>query len=61
MTRTCVVTGATGLLGRQVLQQFKFAGWNTIGTGYSRATPPSVLEVDLSDEIAVERLIEQVR
>ena len=59
--KTALVTGATGFLGRQVFQAFKSAGWSTTGTGFSRADPPSILRADLSDEQAVQSLLEQVK
>ena len=61
MTRIAVVTGATGFLGRQVSQAFRSAGWNTVGTGYSRAAPPSILKLDLSDGTAVASLLDEVK
>jgi len=33
-----LVTGATGLLGREVLREFEERGWDVYGTGFSRAT-----------------------
>ena len=60
MEKTAVVTGATGLLGRQVVEAVKRAGWNTIGTGYSRARPPTI-KLDLSDEKEVEALLDQYK
>ncbi|KAL9128612.1 MAG: hypothetical protein Q9217_002746 [Psora testacea] len=61
MANSVVVTGATGFLGRQVLAAFKTAGWNAVGTGYSRANAPSSLKLDLSDEKAVGALLAQHR
>ena len=61
MTQTAIVTGASGFLGRQVLQKFKSAGWNAVGTAFSRADPPLLLKVDLSKQAAVESLLDQVK
>ncbi|KAI1391425.1 NAD(P)-binding protein [Hypoxylon trugodes] len=47
MSKTALVTGATGLLGRQVVRAFERNKWNVKGTGYSRADGISVLKVDL--------------
>ena len=58
-TKTILVTGATGFLGREVLQTFSSYGWRTVGTGLSRARPPSILKVDLSDDEVVQSLLEQ--
>lgn len=52
--KTALVTGATGLLGRQVVRAFERSNWNVKGTGYSRADGVSVLKVDLvkAEEVA---------
>lgn len=60
MARSAIITGATGLLGRQVLQVFERAGWHAVGTGFSRATS-SILKVDLSDQTAIGALLNDVR
>ncbi|KAL8973031.1 MAG: hypothetical protein Q9183_000199 [Haloplaca sp. 2 TL-2023] len=61
MTKTALVTGATGLLGRQVVQAFGRAGWTTVGTGFSRAQPPSILKVDLEDQSAIEAALDETK
>ena len=61
MTRTVLVTGATGLLGRQVVHAFKSAGWNTIGTGLTRAHPPAILKVDLTDSNEISTVLQEVK
>jgi len=61
MTRTALITGASGFLGRQVLQAFKSAGWNTIGTGFTRANPPTILKVNLTDPAEVSKVLEEVK
>jgi NAD(P)-dependent dehydrogenase (short-subunit alcohol dehydrogenase family) len=47
-SKTVFITGATGLLGRQVARAFQETGWNVKGTGYSRADGASILRADLS-------------
>ena len=61
MTNTVLVTGATGLLGRQVLAAFDKAGWSAVGTGFSRANPPSILKLDLADQNAIDAALEEVK
>ncbi|KAH7033414.1 uncharacterized protein B0I36DRAFT_321379 [Microdochium trichocladiopsis] len=58
---TALVTGATGLLGRQVVKAFERANWNVKGTGFSRADGVSVLKVNLEDASNVEKALEHVK
>jgi S-adenosylmethionine synthetase len=55
--KTVVVTGATGQLGRQCVHAFADGGWNVIGTGFSRANPPTIRKVDLGNEDEVLALL----
>ncbi|PMB68629.1 Methionine adenosyltransferase 2 subunit beta [Beauveria bassiana] len=57
--RTVVITGATGLLGRQVSRVFRRKGWNVKGTGFSRADGVDVLKVDLGNPSEIEKLLEE--
>ena len=61
MTQSVLVTGATGLLGRKVLQAFERGGWNAVGTGLSRAKPPAVIKLDLLDQAAVASALDEVK
>lgn len=61
MSKTVFVTGATGLLGRQVLQAFDKAGWKVVGSGFSRANPPSILKVDLEDQNAIDSALDETK
>ncbi len=61
MAKTAFVTGATGLLGRQVIRAFDRAGWTVVGTGFSRAKPPSILKVDLEDQDAIEAALDEAK
>jgi S-adenosylmethionine synthetase len=61
MAKTALVTGATGLLGRQVFKAFQQRDWITVGTGLTRASPPSVLKVDVSNEAEVAKVLSDVR
>ena len=60
MPRAALVTGATGLLGRQVLKAFESAGWNAIGSGMTRAKPP-ILSINLADSSAVSQVLDDQR
>lgn len=59
--RTVVVTGATGLLGRQVSRAFGAKGWNVKGTGFSRADGVDVLKVDLGNASDITALLESTK
>ncbi|KAF5710046.1 dTDP-4-dehydrorhamnose reductase [Fusarium mundagurra] len=51
--RTVLITGATGLLGREVATTFGLKNWNVKGTGYSRADGINTFKVNLSNETEV--------
>ncbi|KAF8253163.1 NAD(P)-binding protein [Wilcoxina mikolae CBS 423.85] len=59
--KTVVITGATGLLGRQVVRAFQDAEWNVVGTGFSRAKPPTIRKVDLGNDTEVLSLLEETK
>ncbi|KAI6783030.1 uncharacterized protein J7T54_002192 [Emericellopsis cladophorae] len=61
--RTALVTGATGLLGRQVYQAFSSPGskWTVKGTGNSRADGVEILKCDLSSEEEISALLSKVK
>jgi S-adenosylmethionine synthetase len=61
MAKTALITGATGLLGRQVVKAFTRASWEVKGTGYTRASPPTILKLDLSSTAEVEKTLEDVK
>jgi len=58
-TRTALVTGATGLLGRQITAALRDAAYTVIGTGLTRATPP-LLRLDLSDSSAIAQTLDDM-
>ena len=60
-SRTVLVTGATGLLGRQIKGAFELEKWTVKGTGYSRADGVDILKVDLTNEAEVENIISEVK
>lgn len=55
-----LITGATGLLGRQVLKVFIQKDWEAKGTGLSRADGGSVLKVDLGSTTEVAKTLDTV-
>ncbi|KAM0559781.1 hypothetical protein ACHAPJ_004305 [Fusarium lateritium] len=59
--RTVLVTGATGLLGREVSAAFGIKNWNVKGTGYSRADGISTLRVDLGNENEVAEILDETK
>ncbi|KAF3000580.1 hypothetical protein E8E14_006671 [Neopestalotiopsis sp. 37M] len=59
--KTVLVTGATGLLGRQVVRAFERKDWTVKGTGYSRADGTSILKVDLGSASEVEKTLDTVK
>jgi S-adenosylmethionine synthetase len=59
--KTALVTGATGLLGRQVVRAFDKKSWNVKGTGYSRADGVSIFKADLGSSDEVEKLLDNVK
>ena len=59
--KTVLVTGATGLLGREVVANFTLRGWTTKGTGYSRADGVDVLKVDLGNTEDVAKALDEVK
>ncbi|KJZ75024.1 hypothetical protein HIM_05510 [Hirsutella minnesotensis 3608] len=59
--RTALVTGATGLLGREVANTFRLSGWNVKGTGYSRADGVDILKVSLGSEDETVKAIDETK
>lgn len=61
MSRTALITGGTGLLGRAVVKAFEGSGWKVIATGYTRASPPRILKLDVLNEAEVARTLDEVK
>lgn len=59
--KNVLVTGATGLLGRQVVKAFGKKDWNARGTGFSRADGATILKVDLASASEVERALDNIK
>ena len=60
-SKTVLVTGATGLLGREVTKSFARAGWTVKGTGLSRADGTSVVKVDLNHANEIESTLDDIK
>jgi nucleoside-diphosphate-sugar epimerase len=60
-SRTALVTGATGLLGRQVIKAFADSHWDVKGTGFSRADGKLILKVDLGNADEIEKALEDTK
>ena len=56
--RKALITGATGLLGRQVLKAFERRDWTAKGTGLSRADGATILKVDLASPNEVDEALD---
>jgi len=61
MSKTAIITGATGLLGRQVVKAFEKRDWDVKGTGLTRANPPKILKLDLGSEPEVTKILEETK
>jgi nucleoside-diphosphate-sugar epimerase len=61
MAKAALITGATGLLGRQVVKAFQRQGWDVVGTGFTRAKPPAIVKLDLGSEAEVAKVLEDVK
>lgn len=61
MAYTVLVTGATGLLGRQVLNTFKRHGWLAVGQGLTRAVPPTIMKANLENPEEATRLLDEAK
>lgn len=57
-----LITGATGLLGREVVKAFQDKkGWAVTGAAFSRADGASILKVDLGNEQEIAKALDNVR
>ena len=58
--RKVLITGASGLLGREVLRRFKQEGWECLGLAYSRVQG-GLVKVNLCERAEVERVVEEFK
>ncbi|KAL2863231.1 dTDP-4-dehydrorhamnose reductase family protein [Aspergillus lucknowensis] len=61
MATTVLVTGASGLLGRQVFERFKRSGCLTVGQGFSRPNPPTIIKADLEKPDDIKSLLDEAK
>jgi nicotinamide mononucleotide adenylyltransferase len=61
MAKTVFITGATGLLGRQVAKSFERTGWDVKGAGFTRAQPPNIVKLDLGSETDVAKALQEIK
>ena len=52
---------ASGLLGSQVQREFEIDGWESIGTGLSRISPPEIVKLDILDTKNIEQVLDEVK
>lgn len=53
-----LITGASGLLGREVLKTFQGFGWDVLGLAYTRAKD-NLKKVDLTDTELLQDVIKE--
>lgn len=58
MAKKVLITGASGLLGREVLRCFEKGNWQVLGLAYSRPSE-SLQKVDLTDASQVEAVLKK--
>lgn len=61
--RRALITGATGLLGREITSTFRDSGWYVKGTAYARADGIDLAKLDLQSEdtTKLETLLDEIR
>ncbi|CAF5082624.1 unnamed protein product, partial [Rotaria magnacalcarata] len=61
INKTVLITGASGVLGRQVANRFTNAGWNVTGLAYSRANKNHLVHCDLTNTNETDAIIRDVK
>ena len=59
--KTVLITGASGVLGRQVTNRFLEAGWNVTGLAFSRANKSHLIRCDLTKFEETKATIQKVQ
>ncbi|UJR31620.1 hypothetical protein I4U23_019102 [Adineta vaga] len=61
INKTVLITGASGVLGRQVTNRFLDAGWNVTGLAYTRANKTHLIRCDLTNFEETNKIIQDVK
>jgi len=61
INKTVVITGASGVLGRQVTNRFLDAGWNVKGLAFSRANKQHLVRCDLNNFDETKKTIRDIQ
>ncbi|PVI00458.1 NAD(P)-binding protein [Periconia macrospinosa] len=61
VAKSVLVTGASGLLGKQVREVFEIDRWKAVGTALNRIDPPEIVSLDILDAKQVERVLDEVK
>lgn len=61
MPQTALITGGTGLLGRAVVKAFESSDWKVTPTGFTRASPPQIVKLDVLNEAEVARVLDEIK
>jgi len=61
INKTVLITGASGVLGRQVTNRFMDAGWNVTGLAYNRANKNHLIRCDLTNFDETNAIIRDVK
>ncbi|KAF2841376.1 RmlD substrate binding domain-containing protein [Patellaria atrata CBS 101060] len=59
--KTALITGGSGLLGREVVKAFDLASWKVVGTALTRTSPPNIVKLDLLDENEIAKILDEVK
>ncbi|CAF4429019.1 unnamed protein product, partial [Adineta steineri] len=61
INKTVLITGASGVLGRQVTNRFIDAGWDVTGLAYNRANKKHLIRCDLTNFDETDKTIREIQ
>ncbi|CAF0714860.1 unnamed protein product [Adineta steineri] len=61
INKTVLITGASGVLGRQVTNRFIDAGWDVTGLAYNRANKKHLIRCDLTNFDETDKIIREIQ